>query len=396
MNINIVLIYRLFIKWETEGGTMANILMINVPYAGHTNPTLPLATELVKRGHSVVYINAPSFRDKIEATGAEFVPYSNFPEELTEQQIKTRCFRTAFDTALQLTRKFDLLLYEMFFYPGKILAERLGIPCVRQFSQPAWNSETMRDATAIFKLSCKLIDIQVMGKKNAVAMGMDGKTLMDCVLNDKPNLNVVYVPKLFQRKSESFDERYVFVCPPMKTAISPQTKIPYDIMKNPVIYISMGSIMSSRNFCRRCVNAFGGKNVSVILNTGRIAPQTLGPVSENIFAYSFVPQLEVLQKADLFITHCGMNSVNEAMSFGVPMLAMPVINDQIANARRVIELGIGLRMRAFPTTADTLYKNAVHVLNDTIIKRNAACIKEKIACENNFEDAVTKIVACIK
>ena len=120
---------------------MANILMINVPYSGHTNPTLPLAAELVKRGHSVVYVNSPVYKDKIEATGAEFVPYSDFPEGLTEQQVKTRCFKAAFDTVIQLTRKFDLLIYEMLFYPGKVIAEKLGIPCVRQFSQPAWSTQ---------------------------------------------------------------------------------------------------------------------------------------------------------------------------------------------------------------------------------------------------------------
>ena len=49
---------------------MASILMINIPYSGHTNPTLPLASELVKRGYKVLYINAEEFREKIEATPA--------------------------------------------------------------------------------------------------------------------------------------------------------------------------------------------------------------------------------------------------------------------------------------------------------------------------------------
>lgn len=370
--------------------------MINVPYAGHTNPTLPLAAELVKRGHSVVYINSPTFKDKIEATGAEFVPYSDYPEKMSEQQIKMRCFKAAFNTAIKLTNKFDLLIYEMFFYPGKVLAERLGIPCVRQFSQPAWNAETVRDASAVWKLSCKLIDIQVMGKRNAAEMGLGGKTLIDSVLNDKPELNLVYVPKLFQPKSEYFDERYVFVCPPMKAATAPHEKIPYDTMKKPIIYISMGSIISSRIFCKRCIKAFGGKNLSVILNTGKIDPKALGPIPQNIFAYSFVPQLEVLQNADLFITHCGMNSVNEAMSFGVPMLAMPIINDQIANAKRIVELETGMYMRAFPTTADKLYRNALQVLKNTEITKNASYIMEKIKEEDNFSAIVTKVEECIK
>lgn len=56
---------------------MAKILMVNLPYSGHTNPTLPLAKRLVERGHQVTYINAPEFRERIEATGALFVPKSS-------------------------------------------------------------------------------------------------------------------------------------------------------------------------------------------------------------------------------------------------------------------------------------------------------------------------------
>lgn len=45
---------------------MMNILMVNLPFSGHTNHTLPLATALVEYGHRVVYVNAPEFREKIE------------------------------------------------------------------------------------------------------------------------------------------------------------------------------------------------------------------------------------------------------------------------------------------------------------------------------------------
>ena len=62
-------------KWDLWGkaDNMADILMVNVPYAGHTNPTLPLSEALVRRGHNVCYINAEEFRSKIESTGATFM-----------------------------------------------------------------------------------------------------------------------------------------------------------------------------------------------------------------------------------------------------------------------------------------------------------------------------------
>lgn len=87
---------------------MANILMVNVPYAGHTNPTLPLARALVRREHTVCYISAEEFRAKIEGTGAVFVPYINYPPRPTEQQKKKKCFRAAFDTAMAICSQYRL------------------------------------------------------------------------------------------------------------------------------------------------------------------------------------------------------------------------------------------------------------------------------------------------
>ena len=68
-----------------------NILMINLPFAGHTNPTLSLTKKLVEKGHHVTYINAPEFSEKISATGARFIPYIDYPEHPSEDEKKKRC-----------------------------------------------------------------------------------------------------------------------------------------------------------------------------------------------------------------------------------------------------------------------------------------------------------------
>ena len=66
--------------------THYNILMVNLPFSGHTNPTLELAQILVQLGHNVTYINAPDWQSKIERTGAHFVPYDHYPDSLSERQ----------------------------------------------------------------------------------------------------------------------------------------------------------------------------------------------------------------------------------------------------------------------------------------------------------------------
>ena len=370
---------------------MATILMINLPFMGHTNPTLPLAAALVRNGHKVSYVNAEEFRSKIESTGAEFIPYENYPASATVQQKKTMCFRAAFDTAMNLDQKFDLLICEMFFYPGIRIAEKLGIPCVRQFSQPAWNEKLFSNASWFFKLSCILINIQVMGKKNAEHMELKNRTFAKAVVNDKPTLNIVYVPQVFQPDRDAFGENYLFTVSVSENT-SASCRIPYETMRSPIVYVSLGSIISNRGFCKECIRAFGRKDMSIILNTGRVRPDSLGKIPENIYAYSFVPQVEVLQHADVFLTHCGMNSVNEAMNCGVPMVAIPFINDQISNAKRIIELGIGKRVRSFPSSGRQLFKTVQDVYADEKMRQQSATMKDLLQNETTMD----KVVNCVE
>jgi len=56
---------------------MAKLLFFNIPVYGHVNPTLPVVTELVQRGHHVVYYNSDTFEQAFKGTGAEFRSYPN-------------------------------------------------------------------------------------------------------------------------------------------------------------------------------------------------------------------------------------------------------------------------------------------------------------------------------
>lgn len=371
------------------------ILMVNVPYSGHVNPTLPLTKELIKRGHQVVYVNAEEFRDKIERTGADFVAYPNFPVDIGEQKKKCTCFQAAYDTALALNESFDLLMYEMFFYPGIEIARKKGIPCVRQFSQPAWSEATLKDASITFRLSAKLIDMQVMGKNKSKDMGIEHKSLGEAVVYDKPDLNIVYIPEKFQNRRESFESDYVFVTPKQEV-INSNSNIPFDKIKSPIIYISLGSIISNRGFCKECIRAFGGKEFSVILNTGKINPDTLGEIPPNIYAYSYVPQVEVLKHADVFLTHCGMNSVNEAIYAGVPMVAMPFVNDQLNNAKQIVNLGLGKRVRSFPSRGKELYQTAQEVYHSKSIREKTTEMKNELVKEPTWDNIIGKIEEIVR
>ena len=142
---------------------------------------------------------------------------------------------------------------------------------------------------------------------------------------------------------------------------------------------------------RTDASLFGGKKVSVILNTGKVSPDILGEMPENIYAYSFVPQIEVLSHADVFLTHCGMNSINEALCFGVPMVAMPFINDQVTNANQLIELGLAKRIHSFIQNTNEIYETVMQVAGSDVMKEKAMEMKQAIDCQMTWESIVKRI-----
>jgi len=378
---------------------MSKILMINLPFSGHVNPTLPLAKALKVRGNHVDYICSEQFREKIEKCGVNFIPYSTFPENPTEKEKKKLSFQALYDTAISLKESnYDILIYEMFFYPGIQVAKYLGIPSVRQFSQSAWSEETWKNASKIFKISSFLIDIQVMGKKRIKSMQLPFESMDDAIIHSKPDMNIVYIPESFQKCRESFDRTFNYVVPNQEPMIIGETKIiPYENMVKPIIYISFGSILSDKSFYKKCLKIFGNKNLSVILNTGKIKPENLGNIPNNMYVYSFVPQIDVLNHTDVFITHCGMNSINEAIKAGVPMIGMPFINDQIENANQIEKLKIGKRIHSFPSRVKEIENTVQELLNNPIYKLNIEKIKNEINDNSRWNEILEKIEnLCIK
>lgn len=170
-------------------------------------------------------------------------------------------------------------------------------------------------------------------------------------------------------KDEFPDENFKFIGPAIAPRIS-TIEIPFVNIKNPIIYISLGTLLNnSVSFYKKCFAAFGSENVTVILSIGNTVPvEKLGRIPGNFKIYPFVPQLDVLQHASLFITHGGMNSVNEAIYYGVPMLVIPMGNDQPTVANRIVELGLGQQLNRKKLSSESLKCTAFNVLKDANIK----------------------------
>ena len=118
---------------------------------------------------------------------------------------------------------------------------------------------------------------------------------------------------------------------------------------------------------------------------------------QNVLLMPKVPQLDVLKRASLFITHSGQNSTSESIHYGVPMVCIPVFGDQPSVAYRVTdELGLGVRIPYDDLTPQKLHEAAAEVLNDTGYLERVLLYSKISRKYNGTQNATQKVVEYIQ
>ena len=364
---------------------MKKIAVFCIPAHGHTNPMLPVVRELAARGDEVRFYSFSEFQEKIEQAGAAFVGCDRFLPELTVREAENLKKVSATEMTLQdirITAAMDTFLHDEFtsFRPdvvytdsvcfwGKLNAWKYDVPMVVSTSTFAFNqmSSTYMKNTPGEMAGLILGLPKVSRELNRLkAYGYKVKGLFSLIRSDNQTDSVVYTSKRFQPYPESFSDHYLFAGPSLMTDTKPDKN--HD---RPLVYISLGTVINDRpDFYAKCIEAFRGENMDVILSCGKSVDLSgLGKLPENIRAFDTVNQLDVLSKADVFITHCGMNSVSESLYMAAPMVLYPQTNEQEAVARRVRELGAGIDLK--DDSADGI-RNTVKMILQNPAYRKAA------------------------
>jgi len=365
---------------------MSRIVFFSIPAYGHTNPTLGVVRELVAQGHEVWYYSYEPLRAIIEAAGARFIPCDPYDTGQTwtandRARIgKDLAFSTKIlvDTTLALDApvcremeqlKPDCIVADSMAIWGKMIALKLGIPFVSSTTTFAFN----RHSAQIMKQSLaeRLSMVFALPKLQKQIRRLQGngypvRTILDLIGNDPRTDTIVYTSPEFQPASETFPDCYAFVGPSIRSVT-----VPFRKKQDTLIYVSMGTVNNDLlPLYRSCIAAFRDFPCQVILSVGDLVdPRRLGDLPEHIEVYPRVDQISVLEQADVFITHCGMNSVSESLWFGVPMLLLPQTAEQGGVAVRVEQLGAGLRPES--TSAPALRAAVEQVLNTPDYRKHA-------------------------
>ena len=333
------------------------IMWFCIPAHGHTNPTVEVVRALTARGHSVRYYSFEAFREKLEGAGAEVIPLDNFlpPLDARGERRMRRVSTTemsvkSFETTARLDATLaadvaafapDILVSDSACFWGKLTAKKHGLPLVVSTTTFAFNQASSQYMKYSFReLADMVLGLPRLNRAMAKLrpLGYRVKSALDIVQNGNDTDTIVYTSAGFQPCAETFDPaHYRFVGPSVR-------KVPMgDRTGRPLVYISLGTVINDRpGFYRHCLDALRDEPVDVLISCGEaFDPATLDPLPANARVERSVDQLEVLSRASLFITHCGMNSASEGLYMAVPELLVPLSGEQRAVARRVAEVGAG-------------------------------------------------------
>lgn len=341
---------------------MKKIAFFCIPAHGHTNPMLPVAAELVRRGNAVRFYSFDEFEEKIRSTGAEFLSCDSFLPKLTEREevglkkvstteMTIQDIRVTLSMNEFLEREFmnfqpDVVYTDSVCFWGKLNAWKHHVPMVMSTSTFAFNqlsSGYMKNSPG--EVADMVFGLPKVSKelKRLEPYGFRVKSVFSLIQSDNHTDSVVYTSRRFQPYAESFSGHYTFVGPSVFSGALPEKK-----KERPLIYISMGTVINDRpDFYRKCIDALKGLYADVVISCGNATDRgELGAVPDHIRVFPYVDQLAVLARADVFLTHCGMNSVSESLYMAAPMVLYPQTGEQQAVARRVTEIGAGILLKS--------------------------------------------------
>ncbi len=398
---------------------MSKIAFIEIPAYGHVNPTLPVVQELVRRGETVIYYNSGEFRAPIEQAGATLRPYpaGALSAEEINQAVEGGNIANVPLLLLRATEALipfllddliqqqpDAIVFDSTALWGRMVASILNLPAVGSITTFVFDTpvrdmapgELIRLVWSVLPAVPTILSVRSrLIREYGKAAFPAGRPLFPV----RGGLNLLFTARELQPPSPLIDETFRFIGP----SIDPQTRsadAPFEAPgAGPLVYISLGTVHTGHfDFYRACFEAFADDPARFVLSVGKHTTlDALGPIPANFTVRQTVPQLEVLELADVFITHAGINSVHEGLYFGVPLILIPQQVEQLINATVVGRQGAGLVLRQVisgrEVTANDLRTALNMIRSDGSYRAAAVRIQQSLRATGGYRQAADEIQA---
>ncbi|MCO4746687.1 MAG: glycosyltransferase family 1 protein [Proteobacteria bacterium] len=360
---------------------MMRVLFVVPPLTGHINPTLSVGAELLSRGHEVGWLgHASKLAGRLPRGGTLLALGEGDPAHAAAVSRKARSVRgmaalkvfwedfiaplarASFAETEERVTAFapDLLVVDHQAVAGALVARKLGIRWVTS----ATTSASLGDALDAFPKVAEWQREQVLQIQRDV--GVDPVANADV----SPERVIIFSTPEVAGERSSYPDQAVFVGPAIATGRS-EVAFPWDALQDRAkVLVSLGTVNSERGkrFYDAVCTGLGAEDLQVIL----VAPESLVPdPPPNVIRRDFVPQLALLPHLDAVVCHAGHNTTCEALAHGLPVVLLPITDDQPVVAAQVVTAGAGVRVPFGRVTAAKLSR-AVRTVLDEPAYRDAA------------------------
>ena len=392
-----------------------NIGFLSPEVAGHLNPMTTLGRELQRRGHCVTVMARPDARRRAEAAGLDYVPVGEreFPvgsEQAASAKLgELRGMKAARFTVellrqgaeMLLTeglevakrRKFDALVVDQVIAAGGTLADQLGLPHVSVCnalpvtpdldgvpnSMRGWLYAKGplgwgRDALghALFRWIARPLIREVAGHRRRHGLPAHGNFFA----GGSTLALIAQQPAFFDFPGARMPAHFHYTGPWHNKGSADTISFPWNKLDGrPLIYASMGTLQNRLELIFPVIaEACVGLDAQLVIALGsrdRDADALAAQLPGAPIVVPFAPQLALLDKATMVITHAGLNTALESLSRGLPMVAIPITNDQPGVASRLEWLGVAEVVQVKKLTAARLRTALLKVLSDPRYRQNA-------------------------
>jgi zeaxanthin glucosyltransferase len=398
---------------------MSHFGMICPNTVGHLNPMLALADALRRRGHQVTFFLLGHPPASLQEGGFEVRPLGGtlFPADEFQAEIRKLGLlqgRAALKHTFALSARsasaimangplavraagIDALTVDQVTSAGGTVADELGLPFVTVSNALLLNADPIvppffthwqpRDtwwARLRNRITWDRLDqlytpviSQIQARRKT--LGLPAPQRIAEVWSSR--LQISQQPAAFEFPRLELPKQVRFVGPLRLPAGYPSAPFPWERLDGrPLIYASLGTLQNrvADNF-RALAGACEGLDAQLVISTGNgLAPEALGELPGQPIVVPFAPQDELLRRAALAVTHAGLNTALDALAQGVPMVAVPVTNEQPGIAARIAWVGAGEVYTQRQLTPQRLRPLIERVLKEPSYRAAAASMREAI------------------
>ena len=385
-----------------------------LPWGGNLPPQIAITSELVERGHHVRVLSWRAARERIEATGAEFVEMRGLHDDADMTRAETDFVRdwtkrTVLGGVLQMRDRGiegvgpavrncldafdqeppDVVVFDCLFAGAGVAAEYADVPAAALVHCPY---PAPLDGPPPLFSGLRPMRGPLGSARDRAFNAMTTRTMKAGL----PTLNreraALRLPPLTNWYDQLLgaDAIYVLTAPELdfssRAALPPNVHYMgpsfehYDTEwaspwpadnDEPLVVVSVSTTyMDQTKLVQGVLDALAPLRVRALVTAGPALDVDTLRLPPNARTVDFVAHLAVLPHASLVVTHAGWQTVNAALACGVPLVCVPDGRDQPDNAARVVEMGVGLRARK-STSPAKLSKLIRRALDDPALKARA-------------------------